>query len=171
MPVLDRLPRLAERALEGARKAGSAGANAARDLADGVRRRRQAHDRPPAEPASTPAAAPSEPAARPDGATEAAVPEPAIRPAAGEPAPDHVDREAVVVAESHDPGAADGVGAQITVDEPWEGYDELSPQEVVDRLEDADVGKLAVVRLYEQLHRDDRGVLAEIDRRLAALDR
>jgi hypothetical protein len=170
MPVLDRLPRLAELALEGARKAGSAGASVARDLAGEVRRRRQAQDRAPATPADTPAAAPAAPAAEPDAAIEAATPEPSVRPAAGEPAPDHVDREAVVVAESHDPGAASSVGAQITVDEPWEGYGELSPKDVVDQLEDADAGKLAVVRLYEGLHRNDRGVLAAIDRRLAALE-
>ncbi|MDX6677273.1 MAG: hypothetical protein QOE31_1325 [Solirubrobacteraceae bacterium] len=184
MPVLDRLPRLAELALTGARKAGSAGASVVRDLADDVRRRRQAQDRSSDAPAATPAAAPeqrppasapvADPAAPPPsdappaaGATTTA---PEIRSAAGEPAPDHVDREAVVVAESHDPGAAGSVGAQITGDEPWEGYGELDAQQVVARLDDAGAETVAVVRLYEQLHRNDAGVLEAVDRRLAALD-
>jgi hypothetical protein len=205
MPVLDRLPRLAELALGGARRAASAGASAARVIADDVRRRRQAQDSAPAEPAAPPDApptapsdlpsapeaaaaasaaptpsaaapapdAPAEPAEStpPDEATPAAAtaPQGPPSPLLGEPAPDHVDREAVVVAESADAGATGAVGAQITIDEPWDGYDELGAEQVVERLRDASSGMLAVVRLYEQAHGDRRTVLGAIDRRLAAI--
>jgi hypothetical protein len=181
MPVLDRLPRLAELALGGARRAASAGASAARDLAEDVRRRRQAQDRataaraaapsaPSASAASTDSDPPTEP--EPEPAAEAApqAEPPPPPPADAHSPPDHVDREAVVVAESADPGATGAVGAQITVGEPWNGYDELRAEEVVAQLEDASAETLAVVRLYEQTQRDRRTVVDAIDRRLAAID-
>jgi hypothetical protein len=177
MPVLDRLPRLAELALGGARRAASAGASAARDLAADVRRRRQAQDRATAARAAAPSAPaaptesepPTEP--EPEPAAEAApqAEPPSPSPAAPQLAPDHVDREAVVVAESADPGATGAVGAQITVGEPWKGYDELRADEVVAQVEDASAETLAVVRLYEHTQRDRRTVVDAIDRRLAAI--
>jgi len=161
MPVLDRIPRIATLALTGVRRAGSIGLDAARDLVEGAQRRRQAHSPPQTAQAEPPSANPMEPSP-----ADAAQPAPAPVAAAE---PDHVDREAVVVAESHDPGAEDGVGAQITVDEPWDGYDELTVEQVLARLEDASAETLAVVRLYERMHRDRRGIGDGIDRRLAAL--
>ena len=82
------------------------------------------------------------------------------------PEPVHVDRDAVVVLESADAGAEDGVGAQIHVDEPWDGYDHMKAKDVTAQLATADPATLAVVRLYETTHRNRRTVLAEIDRRL-----
>ena len=34
--------------------------------------------------------------------------------------PDHVDEDAVLVAESAEEGAEDGAGAELTVEAPWE---------------------------------------------------
>lgn len=73
-----------------------------------------------------------------------------------------------MVAESADTGAADGAGAQVRVDEPWEGYSRLNAKDVVAQLATADTAMLAVVRLYEAANRNRRTVLAEIERRLAA---
>ena len=81
---------------------------------------------------------------------------------------EHVDREAVVVAEFADEGAEDGAGAQIHVGEPWEGYGSLTAKEVNDRLAAASPESLAVARLYETAHRNRVTVLRAIDRRLAA---
>ena len=122
---------------------------------------------PPTAPA--PVAAPSRPVAVPDAPDTpdvADVPDVALEPP--EPAPEHVDREAVVVAESADAGAADGAGAQIRVDEPWDGYSHLNAKDVVAQLATADPATLAVVRLYETANRNRRTVLAEIDRRLVS---
>ena len=79
--------------------------------------------RPPRPPTPTPPTPP-----RPDGAD------------------DHVSREAVLVAESADAGAAEGAGAQIRVGEPWEGYGKLTAKEVNDRLATASPASLAVAR-------------------------
>jgi len=81
---------------------------------------------------------------------------------------DHVDREAVLVAESADAGAADGAGAQIRIGEPWKGYASLTAKEVNDRLATAGPAALAVARLYESTNRNRVTVLREIDRRLRA---
>lgn len=125
----------------------------------------------PAADTAAPAAQP-EPAGAP-AADAAAVPTPA---AAAAPAParsaadDHVSREAVVVAESADAGAAEGAGPQITVGEPWKGYGSLTAKEVNDRLAAASPESLALARLYESANRNRVTVLREIDRRLAAGD-
>jgi hypothetical protein len=131
----------------------------------------------PAAPA--PAAVPTPPspatatAPPPAPAVETAPARPASPPAAtAEPvAPDHADRDAVLVAESADAGAADGAGAAIHVDEPWKGYAKLTVKDIAAQLATADPAMLAVVRLYESTHRKRRTLLADIDRRLAAADR
>jgi hypothetical protein len=82
-------------------------------------------------------------------------------------APELADREAVLVAESADTGAADGAGAAIRVDEPWQGYAKLTVKDITAQLATADPAMLAVVRLYESTHRKRRTLLAAIDRRLA----
>lgn len=97
----------------------------------------------------------------------AAPPPPAAHRPRPAPEPAHVDRDAVVVLESADAGAADGVGAQIRVDEPWDGYSQMKAKDVTAQLATADPATLAVVRLYETGHRNRRTVLAQIDRRLA----
>ena len=113
---------------------------------------------PPAATATAPAAAPPRPVS---------VPTPTPPPPPSPPEPAHVDREAVVVVESADSGAADGAGAEVSVAEPWDGYDALTAKDVMAQLATADPALLAIVRLYESAHRKRRTVLADVDRRLA----
>ncbi len=182
MPALDKLSRVADVTFTVARRAGSLAVSTVRQVADmTLERRARSRDRstvrPPASgrPGSTMPVAPP-PAARtpdpPPTAADAPVPTPAAAAAPAEPEPEangeHVDRDAVVVAEFADEGAEDGAGAQIHVGEPWEGYGSLTAKEVNDRLAAASSESLAVARLYETAHRNRVTVLREIDRRLAA---
>jgi len=121
--------------------------------------RQERRPRPVPAPAPPPAAADSPPPPRP----ASVAPQPS--------APAHVEREAVVVAESADSGAADGPGAEIRVEEPWEGYRALTARQVIAELAQADAETLAVVHLYEATHRNRRTVIAQIDRRLATIGR
>jgi hypothetical protein len=120
----------------------------------------------PARPASeaTTAPPPERPASE---ATTAPAPERPAPEATTAPASAHVDRDAVVVAESADAGAADGAGAEVTVAEPWDGYSRLTAKDVTAQLTTANPAMLAVVRLYESSHRKRRTVLAAVDRRMA----
>jgi hypothetical protein len=109
---------------------------------------------PPSKPAAAPppeAAAPPEPAAAPPP-PEAAAPPP-------QPAPPHVSEEPTLVAETAEPGAEDGAGAELRVDEPWGGYAKLTAAEVRDRLASASDEELAAVELYESTHRRRRTII------------
>ena len=125
---------------------------------------------PPPAPAASDAPAAAEPAAAAPEMPAAATPdpEPASPGPIAAPEPDHVDREATLVRESADPDAAGHVGAQVHIEEPWEGYADMRAVDIVERLDDASPEMLAVVRLYEQANRDRVTVLDAIDRRLAA---
>jgi hypothetical protein len=190
MPGLDVIPRLAELSIAAAKQAGSLALSVARTVAAPVLGGRRDDDlngsarspEPPrartvAEPPPAPVRSrtngladppmtPPSTAARPQPVRPVPAPEP-VAPAP-EPEPEHVDRDAVVVAESADAGAADGAGAQLRVDEPWSGYGSLNAKDVIAQLATADGATLAVVRLYESTHRNRSTVLAEVDRRLAA---
>ncbi|HVE67586.1 MAG TPA: hypothetical protein VNB64_03290 [Solirubrobacteraceae bacterium] len=72
-------------------------------------------------------------------------------PLPGEPEPP-VETPTELVAEVADAGAQDGAGAQVHVQEPWDGYAALSAHEVVARLGSATPEELAVVAMYERLH-------------------
>jgi hypothetical protein len=73
---------------------------------------------------------------------------------------DHVESEVEVVAESADAElAGDSPGAQLHVDEPWEGYRRMKVAEIVSRLEGQPPEVLAAVELYETTHRHRAGVL------------
>ena len=76
----------------------------------------------------------------------------------------------MLVAESADPGAAEGVGAAIQVAEQWPGYGQTRAAEVVRRLAEASAEEVAVAQLYEGLHRSRRSVLDAAERRLKALN-
>jgi hypothetical protein len=93
-------------------------------------------------------------AERANGASAAAAPA-ASRPRPVSPAP-HVDREAEVV---ESVGPAEDVVATIDVDAPWAGYDGMSAAAVVARLRGADAATKAVVRMYEQRHKQRATVL------------
>jgi hypothetical protein len=70
------------------------------------------------------------------------------------------------VEEVAEPGAEDGAGAEIHVAEPWEGYGELTADDVIDRITGATTAVLAAVQLYEQTHRRRRTVLEAAEREL-----
>jgi hypothetical protein len=101
------------------------------------RRAREAANRPP-------------PPARP-------APEPRRPPATGP----HVDREAEVVESL---GPAEGPHATLQVEAPWDGYDAMAANAVIERIRGADEATKAVVRLYEQMHKKRRTVLAATER-------
>ncbi len=185
MSALQHLSRAAEISFTVARRAGELALSAVRQVAGmvfdrGAQRNTPSSTWAPPPPASTPPASTSpRPAPPPATAptpepTSAAAPVPtpaaAAHPAAPETSGDHVSREAVLVAESADAGAADGAGPQIRIGEPWKGYGDLTAKEVNDRLAAASPESLAVARLYEASHRNRVTVLKEIDRRLHAAD-
>jgi hypothetical protein len=93
-------------------------------------------------------------------------PPPSEAPASEEP--EHVDTEAVVVAESADPETADGIHTDLHVAEPWDGYAGMTAADVIGRLEDASPAEVAVVQLYESTHRARKTVIEAAQRRLAS---
>lgn len=80
--------------------------------------------------------------------------------------PDHVDEEVVLVAEVAEQGAEDGAGPEIRVDEPWDGYDEMTATEIRDRLSAANAVLAAAVDLYEATHKSRRTVIEAAERAL-----
>jgi hypothetical protein len=76
-----------------------------------------------------------------------------------------IDDEPELVAEVAEPGAEDGASAELEVDEPWDGYDDLAADDVIERIRQADAAELAVVELYERSHKRRRTVLAAAERR------
>jgi pimeloyl-ACP methyl ester carboxylesterase len=99
-----------------------------------------------------------------EGPAEAAPPAVAEPPVEAllHPERQHVDEGLEEVAESADPAAEDGAGAEVHVDEPWEGYDAMRVPEIKARLKDAPAELLAVVRLYESAHKKRAGVLRAV---------
>ena len=85
-------------------------------------------------------------------------PEPEPGPAPSRP-PRHVSEEPVLAATVADPGAENGAGAELRIDEPWPGYDALSARDVVDRLAVASDSEIGIIQLYEQTHRGRRTVI------------
>jgi len=168
MPPLDRLTGLAQRSLPVIRRAAGWALTNARQVAVAARERvRESRAASPPPPTSTSNGA-SRPRATPP-APPAPAPSVATTPGADADA-GHVEREAVLVAESADEQAADGAGAEVHVAEPWPGYGEMTAADIIDRLAVADAGILAVVRLYESSHSKRVTVLREADRLLAAAD-
>lgn len=83
-----------------------------------------------------------------------------------DPAAGHVTEEAEVVDEVSDPGAEDGAGAQLRVDEPWQGYRQMKAKEIIDRLASSSVEELAAVELFELAGRNRKSVVAAARRAL-----
>jgi hypothetical protein len=113
-----------------------------------------------------PAAAPPPPTAQEAIGRRRAREESARTPRTRRPAPAprrppatgaHVDREATVV---ESVGPAEGPGAALRVNAPWEGYDQMPAAAVVQRVRGADEATKGVVRLYEQTHKARRTILA-----------
>jgi pimeloyl-ACP methyl ester carboxylesterase len=78
------------------------------------------------------------------------------------PEREHVDEGLETVAESADEEAAEGAGAEVHVQEPWEGYDGMRVPEIRERLRDASPEQHALVRLYEATHKNRTGVLRAV---------
>jgi hypothetical protein len=87
------------------------------------------------------------------------VPEPPVAAPPEPPEPVHVSEEPVLVAEVAEAGAEDGAGAELRIDEPWEGYSTMSASEIRTRLRRADAATLGAVRLYEAAHKGRSTVL------------
>jgi hypothetical protein len=121
-------------------------------------------------PQQRPAARPSRPrsAPRPAASERAPFPATAERQPAAPPEPEHVSEEPVLVSESADPGAEEGVGAALHVDEPWEGYRSMKAADVIGRIEGATREEIAVVQLFETMNRRRSSVLAAAERELKA---
>jgi hypothetical protein len=126
------------------------------------RARRSGNGRPrttaAAEPAQPSAPAP-EPPARP-----ARAPEPPT-PVAEEPV--HVGEEPELVAEAAEEGAEEGAGAEVTVDEPWPGYDRMNAADIEDRLVAAGAETAAAVSLYEASRKGRAAVLEAASRSMS----
>ena len=80
--------------------------------------------------------------------------------------PDHVDEEVVLVAAVAEEGAEDGAGAELTVEAPWDSYDQMTAAEIRDRLAAADPVVAAAVNLYETTHKSRRTVIDAAERAL-----
>jgi hypothetical protein len=80
--------------------------------------------------------------------------------------PDHVDEEPVLVAEVAEEGAEEGAGAELSVDPPWDGYDEMTAADIRDRLAAATPAEAAAVELYEASAKGRSSVLDAAERAL-----
>jgi hypothetical protein len=126
---------------------------------------------PPSADATSPDESPTpEPAPAAGQAPSAEPPTPsAPEPLVDEPV--HVSEEPELVREEAEPGAEDGAGAQVRIEEPWEGYTKLNAQDVVARIAAASQAELAAVTLYESAHQARQSVLSAVERQLALVAR
>jgi hypothetical protein len=129
-----------------------------------------ARARPP-EPAGEPTPAPRPLEVGPPEAIPEPAPEVDGDPSATQPVDESsyraktIDDEPELVAEVAEPGAEDGASAEVQVEEPWQGYDDLAADDVIKRIRQADAAVLAVVELYERSHKQRQTVLAAAERR------
>ena len=94
-------------------------------------------------------------------------PAPPATPPVPEPLPaPHLSTEADLVRSVAEPGAEDGAGATVHVEEPWPGYDKLRAADIVERISAADVAQLGAIELYERNGRRRRTVLDAVARAL-----
>lgn len=82
------------------------------------------------------------------------------------PNPPHVSEEPELVAEFGEPGAEEEAGAEVNVEEPWEGYDRMRAAEISQRLAEASDEVVAVVSLYETAGKRRQSILRIANRRL-----
>ena len=85
--------------------------------------------------------------------------------------PTHVSEEPTIVEELAEAGAEEGAGAQVTVDEPWDGYAHMNANDVITRLGEASQAELAAVSLYESAHQARQTVLSAVERQLELASR
>ena len=82
--------------------------------------------------------------------------------------PIHVSEEPVLVEEFAEPGAEEGAGPEIHIEEPWDGYERMNARDIIERLPQSDSAELAAVALYERGHRGRHTILAAVERELRA---
>lgn len=80
--------------------------------------------------------------------------------------PTHVSEEPELVEEFAEPGAEEGAGAEVHVDAPWDGYNQMNVKQVIARLGSASTAVLAAVQLYEGSHRGRQTILNAVEREL-----
>src|SRR5947209_15983680 len=120
----------------------------------------EGHGERSAEPAAG-APAPSAPARQ--SVTSATV---EADPRGVETEPPHVSEEPELVTELAEPGAEEGAGAELRVDEPWPEYRQLTANQVIERLKASSPEELAVVELYERSTRQRPSVISAVEREL-----
>jgi hypothetical protein len=111
-----------------------------------------------------PAPAPPPPARAPARRNGTAPPVPRPRPPFTDE-PQHVSEEPELVAEVAEQGAEAGAGAEVHVDPPWDGYDEMTAADIRERLLVEDVSTAAAVTLYEASRKGRTSVLEAAARR------
>jgi hypothetical protein len=82
---------------------------------------------------------------------------------------EHVDEGTVVVSETAEPGAEEGAGAELDVQEPWEGYDRMTGEQIIAALGQTSREALAAVELYEATTMNRRSILEAAEQRLKEL--
>jgi outer membrane biosynthesis protein TonB len=110
-----------------------------------------APETPPPPPPRPPAPAPATPSPAPD------LPDPPPIAAVPEPTPGEAARVREQRREAET--TAESPGAEVHVDEPWQGYASMNAPEIIDRLAVSDAAVKAVVLLYEGSHRGRKTVL------------
>ena len=121
---------------------------------------------PEVEVAPEPAPEPQVAAVEYEPIPEPPTPEPPARPREPEPeAPVHIDTESELVGEFAEVGAEEGAGAELHVNEPWDGYRRMRVADIRERVAVAGAEELAVTQLYEVTHGRRRSVLDAVERR------
>jgi hypothetical protein len=82
------------------------------------------------------------------------------------PEPVHVSEEPELVEEVAEPGVEDGAGASVHVEEPWDGYEQMKADDVIDRLAGATPAELAAIQLYESEGKSRTTVIQAVEREL-----
>jgi hypothetical protein len=113
----------------------------------------------PAQQAPTPAAKAPQTPPKPKPRAKAPSPKAARRATRREPTRGQAGkiRQAERMAEQEAGGP--GPGATIEVAQPWDGYDAMTEDQILDRLTGADPALRAIVRLYESTHGGRRQIL------------
>jgi hypothetical protein len=147
--------------------------NVAGRLIDTVRPDSNGHQPAPASAAPT-AEASAPPAAPAPPATPRPTARPRRQPLPQPPQPrspltrdtGHVSEEPELVAEVAEPGAESGAGAELHIEEPWEGYRQMQAKEIIARLTASTAAELAAVQLYERSNRGRQTILKAAEREM-----
>lgn len=125
--------------------------------------RRSGNGRARAAAKSTPAPAPETPVPTAEPVVEHPVADPVPdAPVVAEPS--HVSEEPELVAEAAEAGAEEGAGAEVAVEEPWPGYDQMTAPHIEDRLVTEGPETAAAVSLYEASRKGRASILEAASR-------